>query len=127
MSDVPRSLQSLVSTIHTVLLTADVFQLLIKSKSKKGRKRKKEKKVNTNISTTQEDSTEGEYAYTPGSQGARGGCSAETKKQNNRIRHKGKQRSENKCEEGDTRNKRKTTRRKDKTNEKGTRKVYLRG
>ena len=31
MSDVPRSLQSCVSTIHTVVLTADVFQLFIKS------------------------------------------------------------------------------------------------
>ena len=31
MSDVPRSLQSLVSTIHTVVLTADVFQLFIKT------------------------------------------------------------------------------------------------
>ena len=31
MSDVPRSLQSWVSTIHTVVLTADVFQLLIKN------------------------------------------------------------------------------------------------
>ena len=30
MSDVPRSLQSWVSTIHTVVLTADVFQLFIK-------------------------------------------------------------------------------------------------
>ena len=30
MSDVPRSLQSLVSTIQTVVLTADVFQLFIK-------------------------------------------------------------------------------------------------
>ena len=30
MSDVPRSLQSWVSTIQTVVLTADVFQLLIK-------------------------------------------------------------------------------------------------
>ena len=29
-SDVPRSLQSLVSTIQTVVLTADVFQLFIK-------------------------------------------------------------------------------------------------
>ena len=31
MSDVPRSLQSWVSTIHTVVLTADVFQLFIKN------------------------------------------------------------------------------------------------
>ena len=31
MSDVPRSLQSWVSTIHTVVLTADVFQLFIKT------------------------------------------------------------------------------------------------
>ena len=31
MSDVPRSLQSWVSTIHTVVLTDDVFQLFIKS------------------------------------------------------------------------------------------------
>ena len=30
VSDVPRSLQSWVSTIHTVVLTADVFQLVIK-------------------------------------------------------------------------------------------------
>ena len=30
MSDVPRSLQSWVSTIHTVVLTADVFQLFMK-------------------------------------------------------------------------------------------------
>ena len=32
MSDVPRSLQSWVSTIHTVVLTADVFQLFIKNR-----------------------------------------------------------------------------------------------
>ena len=31
MSDVPRSLQSWVSNIHTVVLTADVFQLFIKN------------------------------------------------------------------------------------------------
>ena len=31
MSDVPRSLQSWVSTIHTVVLTADVFQHFIKN------------------------------------------------------------------------------------------------
>ena len=31
MSDVPRSLQSWVSTINTVVLTADVFQLFIKT------------------------------------------------------------------------------------------------
>ena len=31
MSDVPRSLQRWVSTIHTVVLTADVFQLFIKN------------------------------------------------------------------------------------------------
>ena len=31
MSDVPRSLQSWVSTIHTVVLTADVFQLFVKT------------------------------------------------------------------------------------------------
>ena len=35
MSDVPRSLQSGVSTIHTVVLTADVFQLFIKTTKKK--------------------------------------------------------------------------------------------
>ena len=40
MSDVPRSLQNWVSTIQSVVLTADVFQFFIKSKSKKGRKRK---------------------------------------------------------------------------------------
>ena len=35
MSDVPRSLQSRVSTIQTVVLTADVFQLFIKGKRQK--------------------------------------------------------------------------------------------
>ena len=33
MSDVPRSLQSWVSTIQTVVLTADVFQLFVKKNS----------------------------------------------------------------------------------------------
>ena len=37
MSDVPRSLQSWVSTIHTVVLTADVFQLFIKKANGKTR------------------------------------------------------------------------------------------
>ena len=54
--------------------------------------------------------------HTSGSQGARGNCSPETKQQNNRIRHQEKPGCENENEEGDTRDKRKTTRRKDKTN-----------
>ena len=37
MSDVPRSMQSWVSTIHTVVLTADVFQLFIKYKTTSGK------------------------------------------------------------------------------------------
>ena len=39
MSDVPRSLQNRVSTIHTVVLTADVFQLFIKSDAANCRRR----------------------------------------------------------------------------------------
>ena len=79
-------------------------QTLSKSKSKKGEEEPKKK--NQQQERKKKDTHEGN-THTSASQGARGGCSAETKQQNNRIRHEGKQGSENESEEGDTRNKRK--------------------
>ena len=85
-------------------------------KKMEGREEKSKNQINKKQERKKEGSTQGEYILA-GSQATRGGCSTETK--NNIIRHQGEQGSEKKSGEGDTRNKQKTTKRKEKTKRNG--------
>ena len=83
-----------------------------------GREGREENNKDKSTSATQErkkkeDSTQREYAYFRLARSVGGGVAPSRNNKNNRIRHQGKQGSESKSEEGDTRIKQKRTRRKD--------------